>query len=376
MKKAWEIDYILIGAVSVLIILGILILASVSAPLSQEKFGKPTYFLFHQIMVGLIPGLIFGFLAFRVPINFFRKWSLVFLIINLFSMVLVFAPKIGVASGGASRWINLGLFSLQPSEFLKITFVLYIAAWLSSRIEIKKNRFSSGKNQKIEAREALFPFMMILGAVTLLLAKQPDISTLGVIIATAALLYFASGTPVYHSVLIILIGAIGLFAFIGTASYRFNRFLTFLRPEIDPMGIGYQIKQALIAVGSGGILGQGLEESFRKFSFLPHPISDSIFAVFAREFGFIGSLFLVSLFLVFAWRGFTISKASQNKFSQLTALGISFWITIQAFINIGSIIGILPLSGVPLPFISYGGSALITELIGVGILLNISKKGL
>lgn len=161
---------------------------------------------------------------------------------------------------------------------------------------------------------------------------------------------------------------------IKLAPYRAARLLVFLKPEIDPMGIGYQIKQALIAVGSGGISGLGLGMSQQRLGFLPQSISDSIFAILAEETGFIGCLILIFLFLIFLWRGFEIAKVSQNKFSQLAALGITSWITLQALTNIGSMIGILPLTGIPLPFISYGGSALVSELAGVGILLNISKQ--
>lgn len=166
----------------------------------------------------------------------------------------------------------------------------------------------------------------------------------------------------------------GFIFLMRTAPYRFNRLLVFLHPETDPMGIGFQIKQALIAVGSGGILGLGLGMSRQKFGFLPQPIGDAIFAVFTEETGFIGALILISLFLVFAWRGLKIVKNSADKFSGLLALGITSWIIIQAFVNIGSMIGILPLSGIPLPFISYGGSHILAEMIAIGLLLNISKN--
>jgi len=165
-----------------------------------------------------------------------------------------------------------------------------------------------------------------------------------------------------------------LFSLIKLAPYRAARLLVFLKPETDPMGMGYQIKQALIAIGSGGIFGLGLGTSGQRLGFLPQSMADSIFAIMAEETGFVGGLILIALFLVFLWRGFKIGKSSQNKFSQLLAVGISSWIVIQAFINIGSMVGILPLTGIPLPFISYGGSALVSELIGVGILLNISKN--
>jgi len=376
MSKKQSPDYILIGLILFLIIFGILILTSVSASISQERFGQPTYFLFHQLIFGLIPGCILGYLAFRASVDFLKRWSIIFLFINLLAMLLVFFPGIGLSLGGAHRWISLGPFSFQPSEFLKMTFVLYLAAWVSSRIEIKKTKAKSIKPlpQSLEVeKKALLPFLLILSIISLFLIFQPDISTLGIIVITATLIYFLAGTPVYHTILIFLIGIGGLFLLIKTSFYRFNRFITFLNPEMDPMGIGYQIKQALIAVGSGGILGQGLGASLQKTGFLPHPISDSIFAILAEETGFLGSFTLVLLFLIFAWRGFYIAKKNEDKFSQLVALGITLWIVLQAFVNIGAMLGILPLTGIPLPFLSYGGSALIAELIGAGILLNISQ---
>lgn len=358
-------DYVLIGIVAILLVLGILILASVSASLSQERFGTTYYFLNHQLLFGLLPGLILAFLAFRIRLDFFKKWAPVLLLINLILLTIVFLPRIGSGTEGAARWLNLGPISFQPSEFLKLTFILYLAAWLTGRIQ----KVSSKK----VFSETLIAFLVTIGVVSLLLIFQPDISTLGVIVVSAFLMYFLAGTPLWHNILIIFIGTGGLLTLIKLAPYRTARLSVFLKPEIDPMGIGYQIKQALIAVGSGGILGLGLGMSRQKFGFLPQSMSDSIFAVLAEETGFVGSLILVSLFLIFLWRGFKISKKSSDKFSQLAALGISSWIILQTFVNIGSMIGILPLTGIPLPFISYGGSHLIAELIGVGILLNISK---
>ena len=356
-------DVILIATVLALLLLGILILASVSASFSQEKFGSSFYFLNHQIIFGLIPGIILAFFAFRIRLETLKKWVPVLLLINLALLAMVFLPKIGAEAGGATRWISLGPISFQPSEFLKITFILYLAAWLASRTERVK-----GFGQTFVA------FLLVISIISLFLILQPDISTLAIIVISAALMYFLATTPIWHSILIVLIGMGGLLALIKIAPYRLNRLLVFLNPEVDPMGIGYQIKQAIIAVGSGGIFGQGLGMSSLRFGFLPHSMSDAIFAIFAEEAGFVGAAILVLLFLIFLWRGFKIAKISQDKFSQLSALGITSWLCLQGFINIASMIEILPLSGTPLPFISYGGSALISELIGVGILLNISKN--
>lgn len=361
-------DYILIGVSAALLIFGILTLSNVSASLSLEKLGTTYYFLNHQILFGLIPGVVLAFLAFRVRLDFLKKWAPILLLINLILMAMVFLPKIGFEAGGAARWISLGKTTFQPSEFLKLTFVLYLAVWIGRRTENK----ISVKETK-EWSQTLVAFLVTLGLISLLLYFQRDISTLGVIGICAILMYFLAGTPLWQNALLILAGAGALFSFIKLAPYRADRLLVFLKPETDPMGIGYQIKQALIAVGSGGMLGLGLGTS-RQIGFIPQSMSDSIFAILAEETGFIGSLVLILLFLIFFWRAFKISKQTKDKFSQLTCLGIGSWIVIQGFINIGSMIGLLPLTGIPLPFFSYGGSALISELIGVGILLNISKQ--
>jgi len=378
-KVSGRPDYILFGVVVILVVLGILILASVSAPLSQEKFGTTYYFLNHQLLFGLLPGLILAFLAFKIRLSFLKKWAPILLLINLALLAIVFLPKIGSGFGGAARWISLGPISFQPSEFLKLTFILYLAAWLSGRREVEKEFSQTPKPQR-RVEKRIYPlrpfiaFLIVVGLISLLLIFQPDISTLGVIVLVAVLMYFLAATPLWHSILIILIGAGELFSLIKLAPYRAARLLVFFEPGTDPMGIGYQIKQALIAIGSGGIFGLGLGMVDQRLGFLPQSISDSIFAIMAKETGFIGSVILISLFLIFLWRGVKIGKGIENKFSQLLAIGISSWIVIQAFINVGSMTGLLPLTGIPLPFISYGGSALVTELIGIGILLNISKN--
>lgn len=372
MKK---FDYILFWTTIILLILGIIIISSASASSSQEKFGNTFYYLNHQIIFGIIPGIILAILAFKIPINFLKKYSFFLILINLILLGMIFINGIGLEIGGARRWISVGKIIFQPSEFLKLTFILYLANWLGNRVDIKenKNKIKKNKNILFFIDQTFIAFLIIIGLVAGLLILQPDIGSLGIIFLTGVLIYFLAGTTIWHSVLIILISIFGLLFLIKIASYRLNRLLVFLKPEIDPMGLGYQIKQSLIAIGSGGIFGLGLGMSNQKY-FLPNSISDSIFAIFSEETGFIGVIILIFFFLIFLWRGFEIAKKSTDRFCQLTAVGITFWIISQSFINISTMIGVLPLTGLPLPFISYGGSALATELIGVGILLNISKQ--
>lgn len=368
-KVAKGLDYILIATTALLAVFGIVVLASTST--SAPQTGEDIYSLLkHQLLFALIPGILLAFLfATKIDLKFLKQKSSIFLLASLILMVLVFLPQIGGRSGQAARWISLKYFTFQPSEILKISFILYLASWLASKTKrVSQNR--SPKNPK----ENLITFLIILGVIAILLLLQSDIGTLGVILATAGLMYFFAKTPLWHIAFVGLVVLIGFSLFIRLTPYRSERIVTFLNPESDPMGSGYQIKQALIAVGSGKIFGLGFGMSQQKFGLLPHPFSDSIFAIFAEEAGFAGSFILVLLFLLFLWRGYKIGKESKDMFSQLTALGITSWILIQSFVNIGSMIGILPLTGIPLPFISHGGSALIAELVGVGILLNIAKS--
>ena len=366
-------DYILLAIVVLLIIFGTAILASVSASYSLEKVGNTYYFLQHQLLFGLLPGLFFAFLVFKINLAFLKKITPILFLGSLILMAAVFLPIIG----SGSRWIDLAGFSFQPSELLKLCFILYLASWLASKTEkinlpqvSKKSFFKLSEGFK----QALVPFLIIIIPLVALLFFQSDISTLMIILFVGAVMYFSANTPFWHTILIFFIGIGGLLSLINLASYRVERFLVFLNPNLDPMGISWQINQALIAIGTGGLTGVGLGMSVQKLGFLPQIISDSIFAVFSEETGFIGGIGLILLFLMFLWRGFKIAKKSKDKFCQLTALGITCWIIVQTFVNIGAMIGILPLTGIPLPFVSYGGSALIVEMIGVGILLNISKN--
>ncbi|OGN26273.1 MAG: cell division protein FtsW [Candidatus Yanofskybacteria bacterium RIFCSPLOWO2_01_FULL_44_22] len=360
-KPEWP-DLWLLGISFTLVAFGILVLASVSSSFSLERTGTTFYFLNHQLLFGLLPGLFLGFLAYLLPLEKLKQLSLPFLLFTAVLLLLVFLPFIGGEVKGAYRWIFLGSFSFQPSELLKLTSILYLAALLAAKGEKKK------------VRQTLLPFLVILGVISILLILQPDISTLGIIGLVGILLYFLSGTPLWHLLLMLGGGVAVLLLLIRLAPYRLSRLAVFFDPMLDPLGKGYQIKQALIGIGSGGLMGVGLGLSFQKFGVLPEPISDSIFAVFAEETGFFGAAFLILLFLLFAWRSFMVAKRIGDPFARLALMGITLWIVLQALVNMGSMTGIFPLAGIPLPFISYGGSALVVELIGLGILLKISRR--
>jgi len=374
-ESSSHIDYVLFLTIGMLLLTGILILADVSAVLSQEKFGKPTYYLLHQLLYGIIPGLIIGFITYKINLFFIKKYSWIFVFFTLIIMSFVFLPKMGVTSGGATRWLNFGFFTFQPSEILKLTFIIYLSTWLSKRIEITKKTKSSKKYKKPKTWVKVFiPFLVIMGVIIILLTLQRNLSTLMVILITGGLIYFSASTPLIQIIIIFLIILLVALLLIKFFPYRLNRVMLLLDPLKDPMGLGYQLKQSLIAVGSGGILGFGLGNSYQKFGYVPQVISDSIFAIFAEETGFIGASLLVFLFLFFLWRCLYLAKKTNDLFSRFYIVGFSSWICIQAFINIGAMIGIVPLTGIPLPFIGYGGSHILVELIGAGILLNISKS--
>ena len=369
-----HINYYFLAAVIVLAFFGILFLATLSAPASMQYFGNTNYYLFHQL-IALAIGLVAGFLVYKIPLHILKKISLPFLIINILLLLAVFLPFLGAKFWGAKRWINIGGLTFQPSEFFKIAVILYLSAWLSTKFSenLKRGWLISAKKGYHDFIKVFLPFAALLAIIVLIFYFQKDVSTLIIISAALLAIYFSAGTPIWHTILLILSGAAGLLILIKIEPYRVQRFLAFLHPEKDPLGIGLQLKQSLISVGSGGIFGNGLGMSTQKFGFLPQAMGDSIFAILGEEIGIIGCSILIFGFLFFLWQGIKIASASTDKFSKLTAIGITTWIVFQAFFNIGSTLGLLPLSGIPLPFFSYGGSHIVAEMIGVGILLNISK---
>lgn len=369
-RKENNPDKHLIIISAILILLGVVFLSTISIPYSLNNFEEPFHYLKHQLC-GLFLGLIFIFLIYKINIKNLKKITLFLFIFNLFLVFLTIIPNLNESLGGASRWINFGIVSFQPTEFLKLSFILYFGAWLSERQKGEKVA------KKKQITEVYFPFIFLLTILSVFLYLQPDISTLGVIVFTGGTMYFISKTPKWQTLLLVFLFFIFLFSVLQ-GGYRSNRMAVFLNPELDPMGIGYQMKQIKIAVGSGGLFGVDGNLSFglsrQKFGFIPHPISDSIFAIYAEEMGFIGCAFLILLYLFFVFKGFSISKkiAEKDLFLSFVAFGITFWIGLQSFLNIGAILGILPLTGIPLVFISYGGSALLSGMMGLGILIKIS----
>ena len=363
MPKNLNIDYTLLGIVAGLILLGIVMISTVSAPLSLEKFGNTWHYSVHQLLFAIIPGLLLGFLFFKIPLSVIKKFTIPLLLLNSIALILVFIPKIGVSLNNSNRWISLGPILFQPSEFLKITFLIYISAWLSRKKSEKKT---------------VITFFVILSIIAIFLISQPDMGTLMIIIASSIFLYLITPTSILYKFSIFVGTGILAILMMILAPYRMQRLMSFLHPEMNPLKENYQINQSLMSIGSGKIWGInppfGLGTSQQKFGFLPNSMSDSIFAIIGEEMGFIGCLIIVFLFLFLLWRGLKIAQKCSDKYLYLLASGIVIWLVIQAFFNIGAVTSLLPLTGIPLPFISYGGSHIIVEMIGIGILLNISKK--
>jgi cell division protein FtsW len=360
--KPKSIDWQFAAVMATILIFGLFILSSASFVVGQNKFNDPNYYLKEQFLKGILIGIV-GFLFFlKVPLEILKKYSFLFLIFSIGLLILVFFPKIGLSHSGSTRWLNfLGSLSFQPSELLKLSFLIYLASWFDSR---QKN------SRKFENN--LLPFLIVVGIIGILLLMQPNFGTFGIIAFSAAIVYFVAGGKLSHLFLMGLIGAIAFFAFIFLKPYGAERLKVFLNPQSDTQGSAYQINQALSSIGSGGLTGIGIKQNLTS-TYLPETIGDSIFAVLAEKLGLFGVSFALMLYLLFAVFGYRIAMRSPDYFSKLLATGITSWILVQCFINITAISGLIPLTGVPLPFISYGSSGLVIGLMGVGIIANISR---
>ncbi len=347
-------DYVFLAAVIILVVFGLIMLSSASSDLGKIKFNDSNYFLKRQLMYGVGLGIL-GFLT-GLFVNY-KKWqklAVPLLGVSILALTLVFTP-LGFNAGGANRWINFGQFLFQPAELLKITFIIYLAAWLSK----KKERQSS-------FWEGFLPFLAVVALITGLIFMQPATTIAVVIVAASLIVYFVSGLKMRYVVgfssLMVLVIALLVMA----SPYRLERVKNFTG--------GFHREQALMAIGAGGGVGVGYGNSTNKYNFLPEPIGDSIFAVIAEELGFAGAIFLITLFVIILIRGVQIAANCRDQFSRLVVIGFISIITIQAIVNIGAISGLLPLTGMPLPFVSYGSSSLVIFLTMSGVIGNISKN--
>lgn len=348
---------------AILFVGGLLILFSSSVVLSQKNFGTIHYYTLRQLLYGGFTGII-GFLVTQmIPYRVWRTLALPLMVFSFIFLALLFVPELGYTAGGARRWLTFGPISFQPSEILKFSFIVYLASWLDAR-----------RRETASIAQGMIPFALMLAIVGMFLVMQPDIGTLGIVVASALLLYFLGGGKMSQIAILCLLGGVLFYFLAQLAPYRWNRILVFLNPSLDPRGIGYQIGQAFIAIGSGGFFGKGFGQSLQKYNYLPEATSDSIFAVFAEEMGFFGVCILIAVFCFFLWRGLVIAKRAPDVFGKLLAAGITLGITAQAFINMAAISGLLPLTGIPLPFVSHGNTSLAVTLTSIGVLMNISKN--
>ena len=355
-KQKKERDYLLILAVIFLSLFGLLMIFEASTVSAYQEFGDKYYFVKEQskwLGIGIIALLVFSFL------DYHRLYNLA--VPLLFSTICllgaVFIPGIGIKVKGASRWLNLRIFSFQPAELAKLILTVYLSAWFSSK---EKSR--------------LIAFLFLLSIILGLVVLEPDLGTTVIIAATAMILYFVSENPISHFFLLI---PLGFFSFLGLAlisPYRFKRLVTFFDPSTDPQGASYHIRQILLALGSGGLTGIGVGKSRQKYLFLPEATTDSIFAIIGEEFGFFGAFILILLFLFIIYRGFSIAKRAPDRFGRFLAVGITAGFAIQVIINLSAMVVLLPLTGAPLPLLSYGGSSLLITFVGMGILFNISRQ--
>jgi len=355
-------DKIFLITALILLVFGLVALSSSSLGLAARENKGSYYPLLKQIILGSGLGVALLLFTSRVHYKSWKRFALPLFLFSFLLTFLVLAPYIGFEHGGAKRWLSFGGFTFQPSEFLKLAFVVYLSYWLSQR-----------QKQIPNVKTGLIPFLIIVGFVGVGLVIQPDIGTLGVISITAGFMFFLAGGRLSQIGFILLLGLLTFSVLVFFKPYLMSRVTVFFDSSHDLQGAGYQINQAKIAMGSGGVWGRGLGEGLSKFNYLPEPTGDSIFAVIGEELGFVGTSALALLFLFFFFKAMQIAIRAPDLFGRLLASGIAILIIVQSFINMYAVVGLIPLTGLPLVFISQGGSSLIFTLAGVGIILNVSK---
>lgn len=360
--KQGPVDRFFLGIVITLLVFGLMVFVSASFGILAKNEAKFFGVIFNQVFLGLGVGSIALWVFAKIPYVVYRKYSFYIFIVGIILTSLVFVPGLGFKHGGARRWISLGPVSFQPVEYLKLAFVLYFSAWIAWV-----------KPHQEQLKKVIIPFIVLLGLTAAILLRQPDHKSIILIIVASLMMLFVAQIPWKYIVGILLIGIVGFGSLVLVTPYLQERVSTFLDPSYDPTGSSWQLQQSLTAIGSGGMFGRGLGKSIKKFTHLPEPQGDSVFAVIGEELGFIGTIFTVLLYVMFGLRGLTIASRAPDMFSRLLVTGLVILIVAQSFLNIASIVGLFPLTGVPLVFISHGGTAMLFSLISVGIILNVSR---
>jgi cell division protein FtsW len=361
MRQSKSLDYIFLFSLLALATIGTIMVFSASPTLGL-RLGDSFYFIKRHIFYLLLGfgALYFGF---QLDLDTLKKRAGPLFLVSLLLLLVVYLPGVGRKVLGASRWIELGILSFQPSELIKFTMVVFLAAWLAARRD-KLGDFWRG----------FLPPVLLVAAIFALIVKQPDLGTALTIALTSLVMLFTAGADLRQIGGIGALGLLGVAVISITSPYRLRRLMSYLDPWQDPQGSGFQIIQSLLAVGSGGLLGLGLGASRQKYFYLPQQFTDFIFAILCEELGFIGGAVVVGLFCLLAYRGLMIALATADPFKNLLAVGLVTWLTLQALMNIMVVIGLIPTTGIPLPFISYGGTATIINLFAAGVVLNISAR--
>lgn len=340
----------------ILSIIGLVFIFEASGIRSASTFGDSLHYLKQQatwLVIGFFVALFFSKFDYK-KLYFF---SFISIAITILLMMVVLIPGIGREAGGARRWIDFGWFNVQPTELAKFSIILYLSSWF---IHKEKRRFLS--------------FISLVGFLVFLIILQPDMGTAIIVFLLSMILYYLAGMNLLNLFFLIPVAAGGFYLLIKAAPYRLNRLMAYLNPSLDPQGIGYHINQIMISLSQGGFIGKGFGASRQKYLFLPEAHTDSIFAIIAEEYGFVGSFILLSLYFIFIYRIYHLVRLAPDKLSKLLAMGIFAFFNLQIIFNLSGMVGLLPLTGVPLPFVSYGGSNLLISFALVGILLNIERK--
>lgn len=356
-------DLPLLALTAGLVVFGLVALASATGPTGFQRFGDSYYFLKRQLIYGVVPGAFLLFLAARTSVERLKRVAPFMIIAAAILLCLGFIPGLR-ADYGSGSWITIFGASLQPSEIAKLCLVLYFAWWLSRRDTESIRSFWGG----------FVPFSISVAVVIAFMMAQSDLGTTAVIIAALFSMYISAGAAWKHLGALFAAGFTMFLIFIKIAPYRADRLKIFLRPDLDPQGVGYHINQAMLAIGSGGWFGLGLGMSRQKFQYLPEVAGDSIFAILSEELGFLVSALLILAFLYLVHRGLKIAEESSDMFSRYAAVGITAWLGFQAVLNISAMVGLMPLTGVPLPFVSHGGTAMLANLAAIGVLASISSE--
>ncbi|NLC95752.1 MAG: putative lipid II flippase FtsW [Bacilli bacterium] len=360
MKRYINLTYALIITTILLTVIGIVMVYSASYIWASFKYNNPYHYFLRQLIFGSM-GIIGMFVVSNVPYHLYKKHATLIFSVVLGLLIIVLIPGIGIVRGGARSWIGIGSFSIQPSEFMKIACIILLSKYLSD--------YYSDMEKPLNILLLLGVVVVIFGLIML----QPDFGTGMIIVATTLVMLFVAGVNLTYFIYLLIAGGVGITALIISAPYRLRRIFAYLDPWSDPLGAGFQIIQSLYAISPGGLFGVGLGNSIQKHFYLPEPQTDFIFAILVEELGFIGGAFVLFLYTIFFLSALMISLNAQDNFGRFLSLGITISIFIQFFINIGVVIGLLPVTGITLPFLSYGGSSLTVTLLGVGIILNISK---